>query len=105
MPKVVIVKNDLPRLIAALRAGGPAAEAATAREIQARARAAAPVKTGRLKASISVRRGEVETTIEYARYQEFGTRKMPPHRFFYRAAEGALPRFVARLQAIVRRFS
>lgn len=105
MPEVVIVKNGLPRLIAALRSGGPAAEAATARAIQTRARASAPVRTGKLKASIRVRRGEVETTLDYARYQEFGTRKMPPHAFFYRAAEGELPRFRGRLEAIVRRFS
>ena len=52
-----------------------------AREIEAEAKRNAPVRTGRLRASIrTVKRGDahytVGTNVHYAPYVEFGTRKM-----------------------------
>jgi HK97 gp10 family phage protein len=54
----------------------------------------APVDTGRLRASIThyVEKekeivGIVGTNVEYAKYQEFGTSKMPPHPFLFPALE------------------
>lgn len=49
---------------------------ATARKVQGSARSHAPVDTSNLQSSITVEtdglQGEVFTTVEYARYQEFG---------------------------------
>ena len=99
-----LVKNGFPKLIAALHTESKVAERLTAREIAARARTAAPVRTGKLRGSVRARGNTVETSIVYAPYQEYGTRKMQAHPFFFEAVEGERPRFMARLRAVIKRF-
>lgn len=60
---------------------------ATARELQVRARADAPVRTGELRASIYLRGSGLEQTVgsdvRQGFYQEFGTSVMPPQPWLY----------------------
>ena len=79
---------------------------ASALKIQSEARRKAPVDTGRLRSSISIRflRGglaaEVVAHVHYAKFQEFGTRFMKARPFLVPAYEKELPRFRERLRKI-----
>lgn len=68
-----------------------------AREVAADARSFAPVDTGRLRNSIEVggRDGYlvVFSTVEYAAYQEFGTRHLPARGFMAKALAKARARY------------
>jgi HK97 gp10 family phage protein len=69
---------------------------ATVIEAEGEIKAATPVRTGRLRASITheVRglTGVVGTNVEYAPYVEFGTVKMAPRRMFAVGIERAWPK-------------
>jgi len=68
--------------------------------VQAQAKALAPVDTGALKSSIGVSRGSgstsatasVDTSKEYAAYQEFGTSRMMAQPYMRPAAQLATPK-------------
>lgn len=70
-----------------------------------------PVRTGRLRASITHKvtatgrtlRGVVYTTVEYAADVEFGTARMKPRRYFWTGLKNARPRNERALREINRR--
>ena len=84
------------------------AVASSAIRIQALARQAAPVDTGRLRSSIFVRfldgglSAEVRTDVQYASFQEFGTRHIPPRPFLGPAYNDEAPKFLRRIEKILK---
>lgn len=79
-------KNNLPRITTQIEKALSAAVRKAAFKIEARAKQLAPVDTGLLRNSIQTRidgpmKATVGTNVEYAPYQEFGTRhqKGKPH--------------------------
>lgn len=70
-----------------------------------------PVRTGRLRASIThvVKaigrkiRGIVYTVVKYAAHVEWGTAKMKPRRYFWKGLKNARPRIERALREINRR--
>src|SRR5262245_51777736 len=102
---VQIIKNDFPRVALALHVDGPTAEARAAKRMAEDARAHAPVLTGTLRASIVARRSEVFAQAPYSGYVEYGTRYMDAEPYFFEAADREMPRFVAELFVILRRFA
>lgn len=104
--KGVAMKNGMRMIIAKLAADG-----------QAVAQTNAPIDTGFLRANIlssfettgvlgGVFVGSVFTNVEYAVYQEFGTRFMPPHPFFgpaYFAMERAAHQVMPGLARMIER--
>ena len=76
----------------------------TALDLEAQAKAFAPVDTGTLQGSIGSDiapiRAVVGPTVEYAPYQEFGTYKMAPHPFMAPAADAVEPGFVAAMEQL-----
>ncbi|SRR6266542_2140767 len=99
----VVVKNDFPKIAAELHEGGRLAEDHAAAQIVAKAQAAAPVLTGKLRSSLRHEGGEVFTDVSYSRHQEYGTRKMQAHPFFFRAVEEQARLFELELFAILKR--
>lgn len=103
MFRVQIVRNDIPR---AARSGVQRAEAtvlAVALAVEAHAKTIVPVRTGNLKNSIHTwREGPshyaVGTTVEYAPYVEFGTRRMAARPYLRPAAEIVATRLTALAQ-------
>lgn len=79
-------RADLTGWVVETKVRARAALATLGLAVQNRARALAPVDTGRLRSSIISSPGEtalgpyviIGTNVEYATYQEFGTRFMPP---------------------------
>lgn len=94
-----LVFNDLPRLVDGMAARAAEEVAKTTFDIEAGAKAKAPVDTGNLMNSITAEvdglTGTVSTNVEYAPYQEYGTSKMPAHPYMTPAAEAAWPDFLA----------
>lgn len=79
----------------------------TALDIERRAKAKAPVDTGRLKNSIHTEpRGDnarwVGTNVEYAGYVEYGTRKMSAQPYFFPSVHEVIPEFKKRLEKAVK---
>ena len=99
----LVVKNDFAKIAAELHEGGRVAEEHAAAQIAAKARAAAPFLTGKLRSSIRYEGGEVVTDVSYSRHQEFGTRNMQAHPFFLRAVEEEAKPFELELFAILKR--
>lgn len=80
--------------------------AKAARDIEAQAKARAPVDTGLLKNSIEASQERpyawrVDSPVEYSVYQEFGTSKMPAHPYMVPAADSVRPSLMAALERIV----
>ena len=105
---VRVVSNRLPSISQQLR---PliAAEVKTATfDIEARAKARTPVRTGTLRRSIASvfenggLTGKVGPSVFYGRFIEFGTRRMGARPFMRPAAEAVLPRFAERVKAALR---
>lgn len=103
--------EQLQRKLGAL---GPAVTEAARREllssglrVVAGAKRRAPVDTGRLRNSITFEvtaDGDVVrvgTNLEYAAFQEFGTRKMPARPFLFPAFEEERPRLRERMQRAI----
>jgi HK97 gp10 family phage protein len=71
--------------IADIEAKADEAVQAAGIECQAESKKLAPVDTGRLRSSIQYNPGHLEctvgTNVEYAIFQELGTRHVPPHPF------------------------
>jgi HK97 gp10 family phage protein len=105
MSSFVVVKNDFGKVARDLHVGSKVAEDRAAARIVAKARAAAPTLTGRLRASIRHDGGAVYTDVSYSRYQEYGTRHMEAHPFFFQAVEDQLRPFEMDLFAILKRHS
>lgn len=96
---VRVVSNRLPQLSSAIRPAVAAEVKKATLEIEAQAKAKAPVRTGTLRRSIhSVfsngdLTGTVGPSVEYGRYVEFGTRHRGARPFMRPAAEAVLPGF------------
>lgn len=102
---VRILSNRLPHLPAMVKTALSAEVAKAAHEIEAQAKANAPVLTGTLRRSIHTvieqggQRALVGPSVEYGVYVEFGSRGRAPHPFMRPAAEAVLPTFVAGVKA------
>lgn len=99
---VVVTHNVILPTDARVRAKAAALTEAAAYRHQGAAKRHCPVDTGRLRASISVRKTGnlvwiVFTVVEYGRYQEYGTARMSAQPFF-------LPGFEETLQEVLNSF-
>lgn len=107
MPTIqVIVRSRFPQLTAAAHALAEHAVAKAAHDIEAHAKANAPVDTGLLRNSIGAHREGpaawvVESPVDYSVYQEYGTSRMTAHPYMTPAVELVRPQLVAALRRIV----
>jgi len=96
--------RDLSRAAAAVARGGEGIAATVGRGALNTARSIAPVESGDLRQGLRlVRRGEVatiETTTEYAVYQEFGTSVMAPNPFIRPTVDQWEPRLVGEVEKL-----
>ena len=96
--------RDLSRAAAAFARGGEGIAATVGRGALNTAQSIAPVETGELRRGLRlVRRGEVaiiETTTEYAVYQEFGTSVMAPNPFIRPTVDQWEPRLVGEVEKL-----
>jgi HK97 gp10 family phage protein len=104
--RVVIVYNKFPVIAAGLRGKVALAVRKTALDIEASAKAAAPVDTGNLQNSILAENtgpGSARVTVgaEYGIYQEFGTNRMGAQPFFFQAVHNAEQAFVNALSSMI----
>lgn len=102
---IVVKSNRLPAYSAAIRPAVAGEVKKATFDIEAKAKAKAPVKTGTLRRSIhSVfsnggLTGVVGPSVEYGKFLEWGTRHMAARPFMRPAAEAVLPKFA---QAVAR---
>lgn len=102
-----LVFNRLPEMSAQLRERTSQLVRKTAFDVEARAKAIVPVRTGNLKNSIQTDfendlTAVVGTAVEYAPYVEFGTSKRPPRPYLAPAAEAVRPAFIAAAKELLR---
>jgi HK97 gp10 family phage protein len=100
--RTYVVKNEYPKIAVELKAKAKVSETTGADVYARHARAAAPMLTGALRASIHVDGSEVLATADYAGYQEFGTSKMPAHPYFFEGARQAQMAQMAILRTVFR---
>lgn len=104
MPITWVLRHDnRAEVTAKLEAKLAIAVEQTIRAIEAKAKAAAPVRTGFLRNSIGSEmtgrlEGRVHADAEYAPYVNFGTRSTAPNPFFSNAVESERGPFKARLE-------
>lgn len=98
---ISIVFNDLPAIAAALQPNANKAARQTAESIAEMAQSLAPVRTGRLRDSITVDQDSegatVSTDVNYAVFQEYGTSHDPARPYITPAAEGERAAFTDRV--------
>lgn len=102
---VAILSNRLPSIAAQLPGAVRAVIGKTVADVETGAKQRAPVDTGNLRNSITGKltggaSGEVSTGVEYAVFQEHGTRFQPGTPFMTPAAEAARPGFEAAVAAL-----
>lgn len=102
---VTIVFDFLPEIAAGMTAKAAAAVAKAAHDIEAGAKAEAPIDTGALRNSIQANpegalAWVIAVGIEYGIYQEFGTSKMPAHPFLIPAFTRVAPTLIASLSEL-----
>lgn len=96
---IVVKSNHLPQISAAIRPAVVAEVQKATYDVEAQAKAKAPVKTGTLRRSIhSVfsnggLTGIVGPSVLYGKFVEFGTRRMGARPYMRPAAEAVLPKF------------
>lgn len=96
---VRVVSNRLPQLPAQIHAAVVGEVKRATLDVEAKSKAAAPVKTGSLRRSIhSVFEnggltGLVGPSVLYGKFVEFGTRRMGARPYMRPAAEAVLPTF------------
>lgn len=100
-------KNDLPRIASQLDRALSNLLKKTAFGIEAKAKTLAPVDTGLLRNSVQTRidgptKASVGTSVEYAEYQEFGTRHQKGKPFLTPAADEAKQEFEKNVRDIER---
>lgn len=100
------VTSYVPQLTALARERAGVAVAKAAADIEAQAKARAPVDTGLLKNSINQReedslRRVVESPIHYSVYQEYGTHKMAAQPYMTPAVEFVAPSFEAAMRSLI----
>lgn len=105
---VRVVSNRLPAISAQLRPLVANEVKKAVFDIEARAKARTPVRTGTLRRSIASvfenggLTGKVGPSVFYGKFVEFGTRRMGARPFMRPAAEAVLPRFAERVKAALR---
>lgn len=96
---VKVVSNRLPAISAAIKPAVVDEVKKATFDVEAKAKAKVPVRTGTLRRSIhSVfendgLRGIVGPSVEYGKFVEFGTRHMGARPYMRPAAEAVLPKF------------
>lgn len=105
--RVVVSRNEFAKIAAGLGPRVTKVVIATALAVEAEAKTTAPVKTGNLRRSIhtvplDATHAQVGTDVEYAPYQEYGTRNVPAHPFLTPAVEHARAPFLAALARVFR---
>ena len=103
--KTQLVFNKLPELRGQVRRRAADAVTKAAFDVEAQAKALAPVDTGALKSSIQAQpegdlAARVDVGAEYGIYVEFGTRKMRAQPFLEPAAEQVKPSFEAAMRQV-----
>lgn len=104
---MVTSKNNLPRIASQIERALSDLVRKTAFKIEAKAKALAPVDTGLLRNSIQTDvegslKATVGTNIEYAGYQEFGTRHQKGKPFLTPAADEQKKEFEADVKNLER---
>lgn len=100
-----VISNRLPEMPAQIKAAVVKEVSKAAFQIEAKAKAKTPVKTGTLRRSIhSVfsnggLTGVVGPSVLYGKYVEFGTRRKGARPFMRPAAEQVLPGFAAAVKS------
>lgn len=105
--RLIVTRNDFAKIALGLEAEVTKVVIATAYEVEADAKGAAPVLTGNLRRSIHTvpldpTHAQVGTDVEYAPYQEYGTRHIPAHPFLTPAIEHARAPFLAAVARVFR---
>ena len=101
------VTSLVPQLKGAVRERAGNAVAKAAADIEAQAKARAPVDTGLLKNSINQQPGQddlhrvVESPVHYSVYQEYGTHKMPAQPYMTPAVEFVKPSFESAMRRLI----
>jgi hypothetical protein len=102
-----VVSNRLPAMSSALRAAVVDQVATSSFDVQARAQAVVPVRTGTLRRSIHVLfangglRASIGPSVTYGPPVEFGTRFMAARPYMRPAAALVLPRFADALKRLL----
>lgn len=100
----VIVHNRVPATSKLVRERIGVAVRKAAFDIEAQAKARAPVDTGNLRNSINANGGgldyRVDSPAAYSIYQEFGTRHQPGTPYMIPAAEHVKPALIAALKRV-----
>jgi HK97 gp10 family phage protein len=107
MIRARLIKNRLPELPREIRQAATSVINAHAQNVASLARALAPVRTGRLRASIAVEvsgTGAVSVIADapYAVYVELGTSRQSPQPFLRPAVENDRPGLMSDLQKVIR---
>lgn len=105
--RMVVSRNEFARIGAELGPNVTKAVVATAYEVEAGFKERVRVKTGNLRRSIhtivlDAYHAIVGTDVEYAPYQEYGTRFMEGRPALIPSLELSRPRFYARLRKVFR---
>jgi HK97 gp10 family phage protein len=107
--RVVVKRNDLSKIRAAIDAGAPRIIQTGAYNLEAGAKAKAPVLTGTLRRSIHTvmslggLRAVIGPSVLYGKFVEFGTRHVPPRPYLRPAYERVVPQVVEQFKALLRR--
>jgi HK97 gp10 family phage protein len=99
-----VVSNRLPEISASIRPAVAREVEKGARDVEARAKQIVHVETGTLRRSIHTvmsnggLTGTVGPSVEYGKFEEFGSRGRGPHPFMRPAAEAVLPKAAAAIK-------
>lgn len=102
---VRVISNRLPEMPAQIRTAVATEVKRATLDVEAKAKALTPVKTGTLRRSIHSifenggLTGLVGPSVLYGKFVEFGTRRMGARPYMRPAAEQVLPRFVAAVRS------
>ncbi len=103
---VIVKSNRIPQIKGEAKKRAEDAVAKAVYDIEARAKSAAPVRTGFLKSSIQGTtnglEGRVDAQAHYSAHVEFGTSRMGARPFLIPAAEAVRASFNAAMRRIVR---
>lgn len=101
-----IVENKFPSIIAGMESKAEAIVAKAALDVEAQAKARAPVDTGTLKNAIQATRigpahWRVVVGVDYGMYVEWGTVHMAAQPFFQPAIQAVTPAFLRAIRTVL----